>query len=69
MKIKYIIEIKKQIFSSNKHITCFIYKVFSYKKGWDGVILTLSKNKAHKYISEKTAQKASLVYNGKIIKI
>jgi hypothetical protein len=64
--MKYIIIVNKQLLESTININYYIHKITSYKKGWNGVILTLNKNRAHKYFSEKTAEKAKTFYNGKI---
>jgi len=64
--MKYIIKVNKQLLGTSINIISYIHKVTSYKKGWNGIILTLNKNKAHKYLSEKTAERALTFYNGKI---
>lgn len=44
----------------------FLGKVFSYKKGEKGILLTFNLSKAHKYISEKNAQKPAQLFNGEV---
>lgn len=48
-------------------ITSYIKKIVSYKKGLDGLKLTININDAHKYCNEKNASKPSQLYSGSIL--
>lgn len=48
-------------------LTLYIKKVFSYKKGKDGVILTPDLTLAYKYKIESSAVKASNFYSGVVV--
>jgi hypothetical protein len=61
----YIISITKQW--PGGILQMYIKKIFSYKKGKDGMVCTCEPELAHKYKQEKTALKASSFYSGTII--
>jgi hypothetical protein len=66
---EFIVEIKTEANEALKiTLTGWIKKVCSYKKGRDGLLLTLHTNEAHIYKSKKTALHASSYYGGTIIK-
>ena len=47
----------------------YLAKVISYKKGFDGLLLTLDLEKAHKYKTEKNARKPAQAYGGDVLLI
>jgi hypothetical protein len=59
--MNYIVKVSKNIF------TYYIYKVVSYKRS--KVILTIDIEKAHRYVSNENAIKASNSFNGEVIVI
>ena len=65
--MKYIVKLSKPLFNTGINITYYINRITSYKKKMDGIILSMSIDKAHRYTTEKAAQKAALAYNGEVI--
>ena len=65
--MKYIVKLSKPLFNTGINITYYINRITSYKKKMDGIILSMSMDKAHRYITEKAAQKAALAYNGEVM--
>jgi hypothetical protein len=60
--MNYIVKINKQW--AGGILTLYIKRIFSYKKGKDGVILTPETSLAYKYKKESSAIKASNFYFG-----
>ena len=65
--MKYIVKLSKPLFNTGIYITYYINRITSYKRKMDGIILSMSMDKEHRYTTEKAAQKAALAYNGKVM--
>lgn len=65
MKNNYIVIIKQDS-QLGIQLVPYLARVISYKKGLQGIRVTLNIDKAHKYKSEKNAQKPAQFYGGEV---
>lgn len=64
MKNSFVVKIINNTFGIE--INSYIKRIISYKKGIDGVKLTIDINNAHKYSNENNASKPAQIYSGEI---